>query len=455
MKIVVTNYTGDRGNWGCQATSRNLLAFLRQVFPPEDGAEISTIPLPARHAVDSLFEIVHGDRIESIYSAVKPSRKDLDFLDFLTRERFGSAYDLARQADVIVFQGEGSVGPSSYLRTPILYGLPFLAARLWNKPVLSLNQTIYASAREEMPVVASIFNSFDMVAVREMISYRFASGIGIPRTVLCPDMALGDFANPPSAAVTPARREYFCVSGSAAIKVFNLKQFSEVIRAVYQRHRLMPVFMVSRRKDEAILAMAESELGGVPFEIVTSESHPQVESILPILAAAKFVIGGRYHTAVSALSLNTPVILLPGNTFKSEGVGPMLGLDLPVFDLSEGDAMLARIDEIAGNERQHRDAISEAVAESRLSYGALADYMREIVAWRMGAQEVAPPKPGSRLTPPLAAVGESARHDAIYRQGNFHVSQSRSKLLKAVKLWKLRRSKVYGRSVERTLTELP
>lgn len=30
MRIVVTNYTGDRGNWGCQATSRELLRFLQE-----------------------------------------------------------------------------------------------------------------------------------------------------------------------------------------------------------------------------------------------------------------------------------------------------------------------------------------------------------------------------------------------------------------------------------------
>lgn len=455
MRIVVTNYTGDRGNWGCQATSRNLLAFLRRSFSPDPGAEISTIPLPAGHAVDTLFEVVYGDRIRSIYAAAAPSAADLNFLDSLVRERFGSAYEQARRADVIVFQGEGSVGPSFYLRTPILYALPFLAARLWKKPVLSLNQTIYASTDEEKAIVCNIFNSFDLIAVREMASYRFAREIGISRTVLCPDMALGDFDHPSPAKTESPGQGYFCVSGSAAIKLYDLKRFAEILRRVYERHKLKPVFMVSRRKDEAILVMAKAELDGVPFEVVSAESNPQVESVLPVLKSAKFVIGGRYHTAVSALSQNTPVVLLPGNTFKSEGIGPMLGLDIPVFDLLESDAILARIDDIVGSEDQYRNAISDAVAEARQSYDALAKHMRDIVARRLPAQGDALPEPDQRLTPQFARNTGSIRHNDIYKQRNLHAPPLRLKLMKAMKLWKIRKSPGYILSVEKTLTELP
>jgi polysaccharide pyruvyl transferase WcaK-like protein len=336
-----------------------------------------------------------------------------------------------------------------------LYALPFLAARLWKKTVLSLNQTIYASTDEEKAIIRNIFNSFDLVAVREMASYRFAREIGISRAVLCPDMALGDFDHPsPTKAESPGQG-YFCVSGSAAIRLYDLKRFAGILRSVYERHNLKPVFMVSRRKDEAILAMAKSALDGVPYEVVSAESNPQVESVLPVLRTAKFVIGGRYHTAVSALSQNTPVVLLPGNTFKSEGIGPMLGLDIPVFDLLESDTMLARIDDIVGSEERHRSAISGAVAEARQSYDALAQYMRSIVARRLPAQGHALPEPDQRLTPRLLQNAGPIRHDDIYRQRNLHAPPLRLKLLKAMKLWKIRKIPGYALSVEKTLTELP
>jgi polysaccharide pyruvyl transferase WcaK-like protein len=443
MRIVVTNYTGDRGNWGCQATSRNLLAFLRRTFSTDAAAEISTIPLPAGHPVDSLFEVVHGDRIRAIYANTEPGTAELNFLDALARERFGSAYERARQADVVVFQGEGSVGPSFYFSTPILFALPFLAAHLWKKPVLSLNQTLYASTDEEKAILRSIFNSFDLIAVREMASYRFAREIGISRTVLCPDMALGDFDHAlPGIAQTP-RQGYFCVSGSAAI------------RSVAERHGLKPVFMVSRRKDESILAMAGSELGGIPFDVVSSENSPEVESVLPVLRSAKFVIGGRYHTAVSALSQSTPVILLPGNTFKSEGIGPMLGLDIPVLDIQEREAILARVDDIVGHENEMRSAVSRTVAEARQSYDALAGYMKGIVDQRVLAPGNASPEPDPRLTPALAKGAGQIKHDVIYRQRNYHVRPMRLKWMKALKLKNIRRKPGYAQSIEATLTDLP
>src|SRR5262245_4727232 len=149
MKVVIANYTGDRGNWGCQATSRNLLGFLQRSFSHDPNLLIHTIPFPHGHEVDSLFDCVYGSRVKSIFSSRQPDAKDLKFLEDLTHERFGSAFDTARQADIIVFQGEGNVGPSVHYRTPNLFAIPFLASHLWQKPVLSLNQTIFANHPEE------------------------------------------------------------------------------------------------------------------------------------------------------------------------------------------------------------------------------------------------------------------------------------------------------------------
>ena len=54
MRVALTNYTGDRGNWGCQATSRNLLAFLKETFSANPSASIDVIPFPTAHPIDRL-----------------------------------------------------------------------------------------------------------------------------------------------------------------------------------------------------------------------------------------------------------------------------------------------------------------------------------------------------------------------------------------------------------------
>ena len=69
--------------------------------------------------------------------------------------------DLAKGADVVIFQSEGSVEPSNFFRSTKHFGLPFLASRLWGIPVLSMNQTLYAATGSEQEIVRNIFSSFE------------------------------------------------------------------------------------------------------------------------------------------------------------------------------------------------------------------------------------------------------------------------------------------------------
>jgi hypothetical protein len=155
------------------------------------------------------------------------------------------------------------------------------------------------------------------------------------------------------------------------------------------------------------------------------------------------------------LSQGTPVVLFPGNTFKSEGIGPMLGLDIPVFDIQEREAILARIDDIVGHEDDIRTAISSAVSEARKSYDALSGYMNAIVDQRLRAQGNAAPEPESRLTPAVANADEPIRHQDIYRQRNYYPRPMRLKWLMKLRLLGMRIKPGYLQSIERTLTELP
>lgn len=89
MRNVVTNYTGDRGNWGCQATSRELLRFLQETVPDRDANTITTVPLPTPHAFDRHVESGSGERLRWIYSERKAcrERKRCTNLPFSARDR--------------------------------------------------------------------------------------------------------------------------------------------------------------------------------------------------------------------------------------------------------------------------------------------------------------------------------------------------------------------------------
>lgn len=412
MKICVLNYTGDRGNWGCQATSRNLLAFLQASLGGIPHLEIVTVPLPKGHPVDGLVAAAHGRRIRGIYDTAHPTAHDLQFLRTLTRERFGDLLEEAETADIVIFQGEGSVGPQAYLHNVQLFGPPFLAAHLWQKPVVALNQTLYACTLADSRTLARIFGGFSLIAVREARSYAFARSLGLDGVLLCPDMAFaaspafsGPFATVPAVP-------YFCVSGSAVIASDGTGSTLEAVRQISVRHGLRPVFMFSRPEDGTIVRAAKKSFDDIPFDVVPSKDYGQVEQIIPLLSNAALVLGRRYHTAVTALSEGTPVILLPGNTFKTEGIGPMLGLELPVIANDDVSGIVTEAARLLDGGTNLRERIRAAVGRARSCHAAFGDVIRQFVTKGVvtGAPECLRPAP--------TTFPEPGPHDDVYVSKN-------------------------------------
>jgi len=441
MKFVVTNYTGDRGNWGCQATSRNLLAFLKSAFSSLPGAEISLVPFPKHHRLDSMHDAIHGDRIHALYASEEPAQDELKRLEALAEERFGDFLRVARAADVIVFQGEGTVGPSEYLRNTRLYALPYLASRLWKKPVLSLNQTIYAKDRHDELAIRNIFGSFQLIAVREAASLAYARSLGLRDVVMCPDMAFLEMA-PGAASVEVPRKPCFCVTGSAAGEHYDRTEFGRTIRALHEATGLEPIFLYSRAGDRQLTSEGD-------FSTVSGSDHPDVAEIVPLLRGASFVFGGRYHTAITALAQGTPVILLPGNTFKSEGIGPMLGIDCPVYGVGETAEIVAEAGRILSTEAVLRRSILDAVSGTKSVYDDFAAFLLALVAAEDGAE-------ARRLRDRLNDRGAveailPSRFEGLYRrQNDFPIK--RHAPVRRVSLFAMRRSRKWKPSIDATFT---
>ena len=366
MKILLTNYTGERANWGCQATSRGLLTFLKRAFSNSTNINIINVPLPKPHKIDSIHDAVYGDRIHRIYSEENPTDRDLEFLQGLVRERFQSFFRMALSADVVVFQGEGTIGPSQHLRTTRLFGIPYIASRLWRKPVLSMNQTIFAKDSCDERAIRNIFQSFKLIAVREVASLFYANKLGLSDVVFCPDMAFVEMGETISQIKLP-EKPYFCVTGSAAAQHYDKALFSGIVSRISEKTGLLPVFLYSRNSDKKLV--------GENFKRENIISSPDFTEIIPLLRNAKFLFGGRYHTAVTALTQGTPVILLPGNTFKSEGLGPTLGISCPVYDLTETDAILSMARDILDTELEKREEVLEAVRKVRALHNDFSEYL--------------------------------------------------------------------------------
>ena len=273
LRLVITNDTGGRSNWGCQATSRAFEAFVRDAFAGFQDPVLDKIPLAAPHPLDRSFQALFGRTIREVYSQMETEKKCLELLENLARERFQSQYQKIEQADVVLFQGEGSVGPAWTFENLRVFALPVLAARRLGKPVFALNQTIYAANASDAKVLRSIFSGFSMVCVREARSYDFARSIGIDNALLCPDFAFGVPVNTRKYRVNLPNR-YFCVTGSAAAHAFDNDRYAALIKLLSATFKAKPVFMHSRRKDRLEMAEVLKTFNSDEFIEFSSEDYP-------------------------------------------------------------------------------------------------------------------------------------------------------------------------------------
>ena len=452
MKAAIVNFTGGRENWGCQATSEEMLRFCSDVIASFGPAEIALVPCLPRHVLDTVIERIHGKRIRHIYAAETPSAADLRFLERLVERRFGKMVDRVRSSDIVFFQGEGTMGPKPHFRGLRFFALPFLARHLWNKPVISLNQSFYAARPGDLEVAANIYRHFDVVALREAQSYALYRALGIGEPLLCPDLAFAARSRPQDGETRPVAEPYFCVTGSAAMDEYDLDSYVTLITTLARRSGLRPLLLYSKRDDARLLSAMHQAMPVAGFAAINSRRIASYRGVLPILRDARFVIGGRYHTAVTALAQRTPVILLPANTYKNEGLALLLGLRLPVFSILDHAAILAEAEDILDSGAARAGEIRQALCGVDARLAAFGDYLRRLITARLAPGAAAGGIP-EMLTPDLALAAVTAGNAAIYA----HVNAGRSHSLigrwrgthKQLGAWPLIKSQLKAKSLRR------
>lgn len=361
MRILITNYTGFRSNWGSQATSRGLIQFLKAIKPQSANFEIDILPYPPSHLLDHFHELIKGEKIKKVLSKEAPSDRDIHFINKLCKSRFGSAINRLKKADLVIFQGEGALGTGREFSRCQIFGPSFLAKHLLKKPSISMNQTITYRSENDGETLAKIFKIFDQNYARETASLTYASGPNWPYFNLIPDAAFFyKSALSSNNNMNNIKKSYFCVTGSANLKSYDLKAYCDAIYWISRKKNLIPVFMYSRNSDRKIADFYKKISSD--FTIVSSKSHPDVDSVLSILERAQFVLGGRYHTSVSALTRGTPVILTPSNSEKSKGLQDLMGANNVALILDPNiETIQNEVDTILSEGSVRRSRIAQAV----------------------------------------------------------------------------------------------
>jgi polysaccharide pyruvyl transferase WcaK-like protein len=330
------------------------------MFAKRGGCEIDIVPYPPSHWLDSWQSWRYGEFLENLYSGIDTSRSGLDTLEQLCRARFSDQFERVMDADLVLFQGEGSIGGSRQFKRTQLFGLPFLAKKKFDKPVISLNQTIAFSTEHEAEMLKNILGSFDMNFVRETWSQELCQGVGWPEFGFIPDAAF--FYKPKQKAQSSEIDDrYFCISGSAKLEAYDLDSYAQAIHEIATLWQMRPVFLYSRSSDAAVAKAYEKKYPN-KTEVVSSLQCPDVDQMLDVLAGSELVIGGRYHTSISALSLNVPVILTDSNSHKSKGLVNLFDGNIRLVDHANKDEVSAAAEAIMSDPAGLRARIQECMA---------------------------------------------------------------------------------------------
>ena len=360
MKIVILNYTGYRSNWGSQATSRGLMQWISNDLFKDRPSSIEIVPYPPSHWRDHWQQKVNGEFLKELYANPKPKHSELIRLERLCSARFAHQLERVKNADIVFFQGEGAiVGSRIYKRTQ-LFGLPYLAKHLYRKPIISCNQTISFSNDNEETILKNIFSAFDLNFARETESLRICAGLGWPKFEFMPDAAF--FYNGTlGSEFTKQSGTYFCVTGSADLNSYNLKAYARSINGIRLAYNLEPVFLYSRKSDKVVVEEYK-KLTQLHATVISHKSNADVDDLVSVLSGSVFVLGGRYHTAITGLSLNVPAILTNSNSHKSIGLEKIFHDDAKLVDHADQHEIIQHVAKILADPVRLKTRLNEKLS---------------------------------------------------------------------------------------------
>lgn len=354
-RIVIINFTGIRENWGCRATSWNLVQYLFRIFCTESIPKFDFVALLDRTEVDVQLETRYGDQLKQTLSAEKPTEEQKKMLLAVARRRYGKLFETVRRADYVVFQAEGAMSGTDFVGGMRLLLLPYLAKVVWNKPVLSMNQTLYIGDDQFQPILKQVLSKFDLVAVREQASLQVARQLGLQHAVLIPDAAfLTRPADQRPSIDSDDDQPTFTVTGSAIIRHVDPAHYVRTIELIAQKYQLKPVLLFSTAADRGLLELAPPQWQHI-------DSRTDHATVASIIERSWFLIGGRYHMSILAAATRTPFVQLPSNTFKNEGLAQLLDYPLGVRKFDDREGILEDIEHTLRHRANYVECLDRAM----------------------------------------------------------------------------------------------
>lgn len=327
LRVCVAGWTGDRPNWGCQATSFGLLEDLRE---GGEGFDLHVLPATLLHRTSlqrRVGRLLSPVLLRAMADGWPGAARIVDRM--VPRLYRPDALRAALGADLVVQTAEGNLDGLTFDSSA---GMLLLAwhARRRGRPTISLNQTLFLARGGVERAVAGAYRDFAFHTVREPRSVEFCRRIGL-EAAFVPDAA---FRTDPLDSdwrrfVEPQPRAPLMVLTGSPLGTDVLETGYVRIAADFaKRSGLQVCGAFWQEKPRRIVAEICREAGGLEPTFIRPGTD--FRGLSAVLRKAALTVGGRYHTALKSAVVGTPFVLLPSGTHKSEGLIEMLGYPLPV-----------------------------------------------------------------------------------------------------------------------------
>jgi len=374
---VFINDTSQRNNWGCRATS--LMA--RQLI------EESLKGLPVEHLVclEHLNPTSPGkqlgrsvrERIRGMIGREGPlSPVESEFLLSLAYAYYGIYIDVLVNSSVIFYQAEGALNGESFAEAEGLLLLPFISKRIFEKPVIAFNQTLYSADQQFADVLGKVFSELDYCAVRETASAEFLKARNLKSVQMIPDAAFlcgSDLLN----EYAGNNSKTFAVTGCAKSNRLSLDNYLRSVARIQSETGLTPRFYLSTSADKQMWSAWKAlcpESGATLMELSSAAS------VALQLSGECFLMGGRYHMAILSATVGTPFILFDTDTHKNDGLISLLLWRRPVFCYETRENLIVEeANYVVTNRAALSKRLRERVSCLRMSYSEFTRNISELL----------------------------------------------------------------------------
>lgn len=323
MNILILNYTGNDSNWGCQATSKNIITLLNRTNNISlEYIEIEDNGSKYRKLLSKLrFEIMNRIINDSLVKFFTNIFKYIHPLEMENINKIDSC-------DILILNGEGSLhGYNNELMKFIQY---LMYAKKLAKSVYIINHSLQFDNDDAKKFLKILYKYSDKNYFREKLSYDNSKVLNIKNCYIVPDAAfLNYYINTDKVELkVKLPSKYILASGSIILSKNNTSYF-KLLKKLQIYYELPVIFIASCNVDKSLKELVTKKYGFIYLD----DKDLSVDQVQKLIKNSDFFYSGRFHLNIFAATVGKIFIPFKSNTIKMQGFLNLIDYPLDEIDI--------------------------------------------------------------------------------------------------------------------------